>query len=157
MLAQDGPQPVQLVVYPAQFADQRRAVGNGLSPLLLPVGPGGEQLLLLGARCGGGLEILPVDRGFLLPAHLRNLLFQLAQVRSRACPAFDRRQAMVQRVDPRESVLGQPGARRLPDPCSSWITCWRTRFRSAPSFTSTCAATPSPSRSRPSRMCSVPM
>jgi hypothetical protein len=26
------------------------------------------------------------------------------------------------------------------------MTCWRTRFRSAPSFTSTCAATPPPSR-----------
>ena len=31
------------------------------------------------------------------------------------------------------------------------------RLRSAPSFTRTCAATPSPSRMRPSRMCSVPM
>ena len=42
-------------------------------------------------------------------------------------------------------------------PDSSWITCWRTRLRSAPSFCSTWAATPSPSRIRPSRMCSVPM
>ena len=33
----------------------------------------------------------------------------------------------------------------------------RTLFKSAPSLTSTCAATPSPSRSRPSKMCSVPM
>ena len=41
-------------------------------------------------------------------------------------------------------------------PCSRPMTCWRTRFRSAPSLTSTCAATPSPSRIRPSRMCSVP-
>ncbi len=40
---------------------------------------------------------------------------------------------------------------------SSWMTCWRTRLRSAPSLTSTWAATPSPSRIRPSRMCSVPM
>ena len=29
------------------------------------------------------------------------------------------------------------------------MTCWRTRDRSAPSFTSTCAATPSPSRIKP--------
>ena len=29
------------------------------------------------------------------------------------------------------------------------MTCWRTRERSAPSFTSTCAATPSPSRIKP--------
>ena len=42
-------------------------------------------------------------------------------------------------------------------PESSWMTVWRTLFRSAPSLTSTCAATPSPSRMRPSRMCSVPM
>ena len=42
-------------------------------------------------------------------------------------------------------------------PESSWMTCWRTRLRSAPSLTSTWAATPSPSRIRPSRMCSVPM
>ena len=42
-------------------------------------------------------------------------------------------------------------------PESSWMTCWRTRLRSAPSFCSTWAATPSPSRIRPSRMCSVPM
>ena len=40
---------------------------------------------------------------------------------------------------------------------SSWMTCWRTRDRSAPSFTSTWAATPSPSRMSPRRMCSVPM
>jgi len=38
----------------------------------------------------------------------------------------------------------------------SQMTCWRTRFGSAPCFTSTCAATPLPSRMRPSRMCSVP-
>jgi len=37
------------------------------------------------------------------------------------------------------------------------MTCWRTRLRSAPSLTSTWAATPSPSRMRPRRMCSVPM
>ena len=36
------------------------------------------------------------------------------------------------------------------------VTCWRTRLRSAPSLTSTCAATPSPSRMSPSRICSVP-
>jgi hypothetical protein len=30
-------------------------------------------------------------------------------------------------------------------PRRSWITCWRTRFRSAPSLASTWAATPSPS------------
>ena len=42
-------------------------------------------------------------------------------------------------------------------PLSSWMTCCRTRLRSAPSFCSTWAATPSPSRIRPSRMCSVPM
>jgi hypothetical protein len=41
--------------------------------------------------------------------------------------------------------------------CSSWITCWRTWFKSAPSFASTCAATPSPSSRRASRICSVPM
>jgi hypothetical protein len=43
------------------------------------------------------------------------------------------------------------------EPDSSCSTCWRTRFRSAPSFTSTCAATPSPPRIKPNRMCSVPM
>ena len=42
-------------------------------------------------------------------------------------------------------------------PWTSWITCWRTRLRSAPSLTRTWAATPSPSRTRPSRMSSVPM
>ena len=41
-------------------------------------------------------------------------------------------------------LTGGPGS-----PDSSWMTCWRTRCRSAPSFTSTCAATPSPSRIRP--------
>ena len=44
-----------------------------------------------------------------------------------------------------------------PNPDRSWITCWRTRDKSAPSLTSTWAATPSPSRIRPRRMCSVPM
>ena len=43
------------------------------------------------------------------------------------------------------------------EPASSWITCWRILPGSAPSLTSTWTATPSPSRSRPSRMCSVPM
>ena len=43
------------------------------------------------------------------------------------------------------------------EPASSWITCWRTLAGSAPSLSSTWAATPSPSRIRPSRMCSVPM
>ena len=42
-------------------------------------------------------------------------------------------------------------------PDMSWMTCWRTRPRSAPRLTSTVAATPSPSRTRPSSMCSVPM
>ena len=129
---------------------------------------GQPALLLLAARRGGGLEILPVDRGFLLPAHLRDLLVQIVQVRPHAHPAFDRGQTTVQR--PRARASSGSGARgRLPSPepspvtssparpCSSWITCWRTRFRSAPSFTSTCAATPSPSRIRPRRRCSVPM
>jgi len=52
------------------------------------------------------------------------------------------------------------GSKSCPTPSyrgSSWMTWWRIWFRSAPSFTSTCAATPSPSRMRPSRMCSVPM
>ena len=43
------------------------------------------------------------------------------------------------------------------EPASSRITCRRTLPGSAPSLTSTWAATPSPSRIRPSRMCSVPM
>ena len=56
-------------------------------------------------------------------------------------------------------VSGAPDvAASLPwKPLSSCRTWLRTRFRSAPSLTSTCAATPSPSRMRPSRMCSVPM
>ena len=53
-------------------------------------------------------------------------------------------------------LAGPPGP-RAPEPDSSWMTCWRTRLRSAPSLTSTWAATPSPSRMRPRRMCSVPM
>ena len=42
-------------------------------------------------------------------------------------------------------------------PESSWMTCCLTRDRSAPSLVRTCAATPSPSRIRPNKMCSVPM
>ena len=42
-------------------------------------------------------------------------------------------------------------------PDRSWMTCWRTLDRSAPSLTRTWAATPSPSRIRPRTMCSVPM
>src|SRR5712691_596646 len=67
----------------------------------------GEQLPLLVAQRGGGLEILPVDRGFLLPAHLRDLLGKVVQVGSQAHPAFDRGQAAVQRVDPCESIIEQ--------------------------------------------------
>ena len=53
-----------------------------------------------------------------------------------------------------------PARHRSPCPGSperSWMTCWRTRGRSAPRLCSTWAATPSPSRTRPSSMCSVPM
>ena len=46
---------------------------------------------------------------------------------------------------------------RFPRPCNSWMTCCRARLRSTPEDTRTWAATPSPSRMRPSRMCSVPM
>jgi hypothetical protein len=55
--------------------------------------------------------------------------------------------------------VASPGAASLPPvyPDRSWMTCWRTRFRSAPSFCRTWAATPSPSRIKPRRMCSVPM
>ncbi|GIU92102.1 MAG: hypothetical protein KatS3mg011_1008 [Acidimicrobiia bacterium] len=42
-------------------------------------------------------------------------------------------------------------------PDRSWMTVWRTFCSSAPSFWRTWAATPSPSRINPSRMCSVPM
>ena len=42
-------------------------------------------------------------------------------------------------------------------PERSWMTCWRTRGRSAPRLWRTWAATPSPSRTRPRSMCSVPM
>jgi hypothetical protein len=42
-------------------------------------------------------------------------------------------------------------------PLASSITLWRTCDKSAPRLTSTSAATLSPSRTRPKRMCSVPM
>ena len=66
---------------------------------------------------------------------------------------------LIREDDGVEPCSGAPEvAASLPwKPDSSCSTCWRTRLRSAPSFCSTCAATPSPSRIRPSRMCSVPM
>ena len=48
-------------------------------------------------------------RGLLVPAYLRDLLVQVFQVRLHTHPAFERRQAPVQRVEPRESVIGQVG------------------------------------------------
>ena len=50
-----------------------------------------------------------------------------------------------------------PGSPLRPRASVRASTCSRTWSRSAPSWTNAWAATPSPSRSRPSRMCSVPM
>jgi hypothetical protein len=46
-----------------------------------------EELLLGIAQLGGLLEVLPVDRRFLLPAGVGDLLVELAQVRRRGHPA----------------------------------------------------------------------
>src|SRR6185312_12277256 len=85
------------------------AASSGPRPLLLPVSPVGEQLLLLVAQRPGGLGILPVDSGLLVPAYLRDLLVQVFQVRLHTHPAFERRQAPLQLVEPRENVIGQGG------------------------------------------------
>jgi len=46
---------------------------------------------------------------------------------------------------PRSGTAMDTSAGSVPwSSCGSWITCWRTRFRSAPGLASTCAATPSP-------------
>lgn len=50
------------------------------------------------------------------PAHPRDLLVQVFQVRLHAHPAFEHRQAPVQRVEPRQSVTGQPGRSLLAQP-----------------------------------------
>jgi len=73
----------------------------------------------------------------LVPAYLRDLLVQVFQVRLHAHPAFERRQAPVQRVEPRESVIRQPGT------CP--LTQARTRTPPRPS-PDTRAATGSPAR-----------
>mmetsp|Transcript_23635 Transcript_23635/g.60706 ORF Transcript_23635/g.60706 Transcript_23635/m.60706 type:complete len:229 (-) Transcript_23635:682-1368(-) len=67
----------------------------------------------------------------------------------------------------RVGILLEPAAPAAPAPApaptASWLsptirmTCVRIFEASAPRVSSTRAATPSPSRSRPSRMCSVPM
>jgi hypothetical protein len=46
-------------------------------PLAFPAGPGGEQVFLLVAQRGRGLEVLGIDRRFLLAAHLRDLLIEV--------------------------------------------------------------------------------
>lgn len=56
-------------------------------PLLLPLGLGGQELLLLVAERGGLLEVLRVDRGLLVAAHAGDLLVELAEVRRRGHPA----------------------------------------------------------------------
>ncbi len=56
-------------------------------PLLLALGLGQDQLLLLVAQARGGLEVLPVDRALLAAAHVGDLLVELAQVRRRGHPA----------------------------------------------------------------------
>ena len=90
MLTQNGPQPHQLSVHPGEFTSQRQAASIGLRPLVLSGSSGGAPLLLLIAPRDGNLEILPIDRGFLLSARLRDLLVQVLQVRPHAHPALDR-------------------------------------------------------------------
>ena len=106
-------QPVPARCYPASSPASagRPAAASRSTPSPWRSGRRAGALLLLVAQRGGGLEILPVDRGFLLPAHLRDLLGKVVQVGSQAHPAFDSGQAAVQRVDPRESVSSEPGRR----------------------------------------------
>ena len=162
VLAQNGPQPLQLGLHPAQFLGQRHAAGSGLGPLLLPASTGSQQLLLLVAQ--RGREPRNPARRSRLPspgAPARSpgpgRPGQAAgppSVRSRPADGPASRPASARRRAEGNPHRSRP---RRWGPCSSWTTCWRVRFRSAPSFTSTCAATPLPSRIRPSRMCSVPM
>ena len=73
-------------------------------------------------------------------------------------PNWSRTSELEGASDDEPPVAEPDAADSLPwKPLSSWMTCWRTRLRSAPSFWRTWAATPSPSRISPSRMCSVPM
>jgi len=133
-------------------------------PLLLARGPLSEQVLFLLAQRRGPLILLGVDGGVPVAQYLLDPLVQLASVGPGAL--LDCRQPRAERVEGAAICGASPGSLgstgelsgSLPErPCSTWITCWRTRFKSPPSFTSTWAATPSPSRMRPSRMCSVPM
>ena len=69
-------------------------------PLLLALGLVGEQRLLLVAERCGLLEVLRVDRGFLLAAHLGDALVELAQVRRRGhAPDAHARARLVDQVD----------------------------------------------------------
>ena len=165
----NGAQPVQLCVQPAEFPGQRRAARSGLHPLLLPGDAGAEQLHLP-CRAARRPPRNPAGRSRLpspgpparSPGQGRpRRAAGPPSLRSRPGGGPARRSGRAHHPAAGHAPASHAGTRtdhlRPWYPCSSWITCWRTRFRSAPSLTSTCAATPSPSRIRPSRMCSVPM
>ena len=127
-----------------QALDDRRLADAGLAD---------EDRVVLGTA-GQDLHD-PLD--LLLPADDRVEL-AFAGVLGEVATELVEHQRRRRRVAAGAARRGPGGGRLLAlEPDSSWMTCWRTRLRSAPSFCSTWAATPSPSRIRPSRMCSVPM
>jgi hypothetical protein len=166
VLAEQGAEPLDLLgelLDPFGQIRQRRVPGGPLVPLR---GLGGQQFLLPVTQRRGLLKVLGVDGGFLLAADLGDLLIQLTGLRTGPNslldgrePLLDRLQASLQHFRQAECPQGRCGRHGLLSLVSvqQLDARWRTRFRSAPSLTSTWAATPSPSWMRPSRMCSVPM
>src|ERR1039458_6096382 len=80
--------------------------------LLFAAGLLGKQLLLLVAQGSGGVEVLGVDRGFLLAARPCDFFVEIARVGPDPPPPFDGCQPPVYRLDPGKGVIGQPGTPR---------------------------------------------
>jgi hypothetical protein len=73
------PQALDLAVEPLVLLDDRGKVHLG-RPCSLALRPPRPQLPLLIAQRRGPLEVLRIDRGLLVPPHLRELLLSLAKI-----------------------------------------------------------------------------
>jgi len=99
----------------------------------------------------------PSSKNGSLHAYHRSIAARRPSSSSRSCESTHARTSSASRPRTRRPSR-EPAPATFPwYPCSNWITRCRTVFRSASRLTSTCGATPSPSRRRPSRICSVPM
>ena len=106
----------------------------------------------------------PMRQGLFLVRRLKTWITRsISLSRPMTGSSFPSRDSLV-RSRPKVSTVGVWGpafssrpVRAAPSsPPSSWITSLRARFRSMPMCVSTWAAIPSPSRSSPSIICSVP-